>query len=143
VNVLPSVTAVVESVGAHGCEYMTNGIVVVLGPTGKNFAAGMSGGFAYVLDESGEFSATLCNRSMVDVDPLEEKDEETVRELVEKHFEYTASPRAQFILDQWPQFVKKFVKVFPHDYKRVLGVASNAVAKKKISTVDVVEVSHG
>ncbi len=111
-------TAVVESIGAHGCEYMTNGTVVVLGPTGKNFAAGMSGGFAYVLDESGKFSATLCNRTMVDVDPLNAKDEETVRRLVENHFEYTASPRARFILDQWQQLVKKFVKVFPHDYKR-------------------------
>jgi glutamate synthase domain-containing protein 3 len=136
-------TAVVESVGAHGCEYMTNGIVVVLGPTGKNFAAGMSGGFAYVLDESGEFSATLCNRTMVDVDPLNAKDEETVRKLVEKHFEYTASPRARFILDQWQQLVKKFVKVFPHDYKRVLSAALNVVPEKKISAAAVKEVSRG
>jgi len=135
--------AVVESVGAHGCEYMTNGIVVVLGPTGKNFAAGMSGGFAFVLDESGEFSATLCNRSMVDVDPLDAKDEEMVRKLVEKHFEYTASPRARFILDQWQQLVKKFVKVFPHDYKRVLNAASNAVPKENTSTAVVKEVSRG
>ena len=132
-----------ESVGAHGCEYMTNGIVVVLGPTGKNFAAGMSGGFAFVLDESGEFSATLCNRSMVDVDPLDAKDEETVRKLVEKHFEYTASPRARFILDQWQQLVKKFVKVFPHDYKRVLNAASNAVPKENTSTAVVKEVYRG
>jgi glutamate synthase (NADPH) large chain len=136
-------TAVVESVGAHGCEYMTNGIVVVLGPTGKNFAAGMSGGFAYVLDELGEFSAKQCNRSMVDVDPLDAMDEETVRKLVEKHFEYTASPRARFILDQWQQFVKKFVKVFPHDYKRVLGAASNAAPKKKTSATAAEEVSRG
>jgi glutamate synthase domain-containing protein 3 len=136
-------TAVVESVGAHGCEYMTNGIVVVIGPTGKNFAAGMSGGFAYVLDESNDFSATLCNRSMVDVDPLDEKDEETVRKLVENHFEYTASPRARFVLDRWPQLVKKFVKVFPHDYKRVLGVALGNVPKKEKSAGDVKEVSHG
>ncbi len=135
-------TAVVESVGAHGCEYMTNGTVVVLGPTGKNFAAGMSGGFAYVLDETGAFSATLCNRSMVDVDPLDAKDEETVRKLVEKHFEYTASPRARFILDRWQQLVKKFVKVFPHDYKRVLGAAANAPAKETTSTAVVEEVSH-
>jgi len=136
-------TAVVEAVGAHGCEYMTNGTVVVLGPTGKNFAAGMSGGFAYVLDETGAFSATLCNRSMVDVDPLDTKDEETVRKLVEKHFEYTASPRARFILDRWQQMVKKFVKVFPHDYKRVLDAAENAHMKKTTSTVVVEEASHG
>jgi glutamate synthase domain-containing protein 3 len=115
----------------------------VLGPTGKNFAAGMSGGFAYVLDESGEFSATLCNRTMVDVDPLNAKDEETVRKLVEKHFEYTASPRARFILDQWQQLVKKFVKVFPHDYKRVLSAALNVVPEKKISAAAVKEVSRG
>ena len=114
----------------------------MLGPTGKNFAAGMSGGFAFVLDESGEFSATLCNRSMVDVDPLDAKDEEMVRKLVEKHFEYTASPRARFILDQWQQLVKKFVKVFPHDYKRVLNAASNAVPKENTSTAVVKEVSR-
>ena len=136
-------TAVVEAVGAHGCEYMTNGTVVVIGPTGKNFAAGMSGGFAYVLDETGAFSATLCNRSMVDVDPLDAKDEETVRKLVEKHFEYTASPRARFILDRWQQLVKKFVKVFPHDYKRVLSAAANAPVKKTTSTVVVEEDARG
>ena len=136
-------TAVVESVGAHGCEYMTNGIVVVLGSTGKNFAAGMSGGFAFVLDESGDFSTTLCNRSMVDVDPLDAKDEETVRTLVEKQFEYTSSPRARYILDRWPQFIKKFVKVFPHDYKRVLGIPSTLNQKNKVSAVNMEEVSHG
>jgi glutamate synthase domain-containing protein 3 len=103
----------------------------------------MSGGFAYVLDESGEFSATLCNRSMVDVDPLDTRDEETVRRLVENHFEYTASPRARFILDQWQQLVKKFVKVFPHDYKRVLSAASNVAQKKKPSAAIVEEVSRG
>ena len=91
-------TAVVESVGAHGCEYMTNGIVAVLGPTGKNFAAGMSGGIAYVLDETGEFSRTLCNRSMVDVDPLNVEDQRILRTLVEKHFEYTGSDVAKNIL---------------------------------------------
>jgi len=81
-----------------------------------NFAAGMSGGIAYVLDETGAFSSTLCNRSMVDIDTLDAKDEETVRTLVERHFEYTASPRARFILDPMAQLIKKFVKVFPHDY---------------------------
>jgi glutamate synthase domain-containing protein 3 len=103
----------------------------------------MSGGFAYVLDESGDFSATLCNRSMVDVDPLDANDEETVRKLVKNHFEYTASPRARFLLDRWPQQVKKFVKVFPHDYKRVLGVALHAARKIKESVEKVEEVSHG
>jgi glutamate synthase (NADPH/NADH) large chain len=80
---------------------------------------------------------------MVDVDPLDAKDEETVRKLVEKHFEYTASPRARFILDQWQPLVKKFVKVFPHDYKRVLNAASNVVPKENTSTAVVKEVACG
>jgi glutamate synthase domain-containing protein 3 len=129
-------TAVVESVGAHGCEYMTNGIVVVLGPTGKNFAAGMSGGIAYVLDETGEFSAALCNRSMVDIDPLDVKDKDIVHKLVKKHFEYTDSPRAHLILDKWKYMSDKFVKVFPHDYKRVLGVSLNMQEKKILLVED-------
>jgi glutamate synthase domain-containing protein 3 len=125
-------TAVVEAIGAHGCEYMTNGIVVVLGPTGKNFAAGMSGGLAYVLDETGEFAATRCNRAMVDIDPLDVKDEQTIKQLVEKHAELTASPRARFILENWPTMVKKFVKIFPHDYKRVLNISKKDQEKKTI-----------
>jgi glutamate synthase domain-containing protein 2/glutamate synthase domain-containing protein 1/glutamate synthase domain-containing protein 3 len=136
-------TAVVEAIGAHGCEYMTNGIVVVLGPTGKNFAAGMSGGFAYVLDETGEFAATRCNRAMVDIDPLDAHDEQTVKRLVEKHSELTASPRARFILEQWPTIVKKFVKIFPHDYKRVLNIPQEEHGKKIIPEVTAKEVSHG
>ena len=80
---------------------------------------------------------------MVDVDPLDVKDEGIVRTLVEKHFEYTASPRARFILDRWQQMVKKFVKVFPHDYKRVLGISSNASAQKQTPTAVVEEVSRG
>jgi glutamate synthase domain-containing protein 3 len=136
-------TAVVESVGAHGCEYMTNGVVVVIGPTGKNFAAGMSGGIAYVFDETGEFSTTLCNRSMVDIDSLDVKDEEILHRLVENHFKYTNSPRARLILDKWSQMAKKFVKVFPHDYKRVLGISSGAHAEKKTSAVTVGEAFYG
>jgi glutamate synthase domain-containing protein 3 len=135
--------AVVEAVGAHGCEYMTNGIVVVLGPTGKNFAAGMSGGIAYVLDEKGEFSRTLCNRSMVDIDPLDEKDEETVRQFVEKHFQFTSSPRAKFILDKWKDMIKNFVKVFPHDYKRVLNIPLSMPAVETVSMLAGAEVSNG
>jgi len=136
-------TAVVEAVGAHGCEYMTNGIVVVLGPTGENFAAGMSGGFAYVLDDTGEFAATRCNRAMVDIDPLDAKDEQTVKRLVEKHLELTKSPRARFILEQWPTMVKKFVKIFPHDYKRVLNVSQEEQGKKINPATAAKEVSHG
>ena len=115
-------TAVVEAVGAHGCEYMTNGIVVVLGKTGKNFAAGMSGGLAYVLDETGEFSTKLCNRAIVDLDPLEENDRNLVQRLILKHVETTGSHRGKWILEKWSELALKFVKVFPHDYKRVLGI---------------------
>ena len=134
-------TAVVEAVGAHGCEYMTNGIVVVLGPTGKNFAAGMSGGFAYVLDETGEFTATRCNLTMVDIDPLDAKDEQTVKRLVEKHSELTSSPRARFILEHWPTMIKKFVKIFPHDYKRVLNISRSEQENKPVPAAAVREVS--
>lgn len=114
-------TAVVEAVGDHGCEYMTNGLVVVLGETGKNFAAGMSGGIVFVLDEFGKFSSLMCNRTSVDLDTLDVHDEQKLRELITNHFELTGSPRARAILDDWSTKVPRFVKVFPHDYKRVLG----------------------
>jgi glutamate synthase (NADPH) large chain len=117
--------AVVESVGDHGCEYMTNGVVVVLGKTGRNFAAGMSGGIAYVLDETGEFVSILCNREMVDLDPLNEADEEVALRWIRSHVSMTGSPRGQKILDGWQKYARMFIKVFPHDYKRVLA-ASNA-----------------
>ena len=116
-------TAVVEGVGDHGCEYMTNGLVIVLSDTGKNFAAGMSGGIAYVLDESGEFQANRCNQASVDLEPVEhEKDKELLRYWIARHAEETASPRANWILENWDSMLEKFVKVFPHEYKRVLGV---------------------
>ena len=116
-------TAVVEGVGDHGCEYMTKGLVVVLGRTGKNFAAGMSGGIAYVLDEMGEFRERSCNRSGVDLESMTETcDVNMVRELIEKHAEATESPRARWILENWYAMLPKFVKVFPHEFKRVLGV---------------------
>jgi glutamate synthase domain-containing protein 3 len=116
---------------------------VVLGPTGKNFAAGMSGGIAYVLDETGDFSATRCNRDMVDIDPLDIKDEEIVRRLVEKHIELTASSRARLILEQWPKMVKKFVKIFPHDYKKVLSLSSQMHTKKATASAAVKEEVNG
>jgi glutamate synthase domain-containing protein 3 len=116
-------TAVVEAVGDHGCEYMTRGTVVVLGRTGRNFAAGMTGGFAYVLDETGEFQSRMCNRAGVDLEPVENpEDVESLRALIEKHREVTESPRAGWILDHWDSMLPRFVKVFPHEYKRVLGV---------------------
>jgi len=112
--------AVVESVGDHGCEYMTGGRVVVLGPTGRNFAAGMSGGVAYVLDAAGTFSAR-CNRQMVELERLENKEEiEEVRGMIECHLKYTNSSLAKNILNLWKEMVPQFVKVMPKDYKRVL-----------------------
>ena len=116
--------AVVEGVGDHGCEYMTKGLVIVLGRTGRNFAAGMTGGTAFVLDEDGEFASTMCNRASVDLEPMRENaDMQALRNLIERHAELTASPRARWILDNWGQMLQNFVKVFPHEYKRVLGVA--------------------
>jgi glutamate synthase (NADPH) large chain len=117
-------TAVVEGVGDHGCEYMTNGLVLVLGACGRNFAAGMSGGIAYVFDERGDFAEKLCNLESVDLDPLlDAQDIQTVRNLVARHAELTGSPRAKWILENWSDAVPRFTKVFPHEYKRVLGVS--------------------
>jgi glutamate synthase (NADPH/NADH) large chain len=116
-------TAVVEGVGDHGCEYMTRGVVVVLGKAGRNFAAGMSGGIAYVLDERGDFAAKRCNTAGVDLEPvMDTADIELLQNLIAKHFDYTGSPRAKWILENWSDMLPKFIKVFPHEYKRVLGV---------------------
>ena len=112
--------AVVEGVGDHGCEYMTGGTVVVIGQTGRNFAAGMSGGVAYVLDEHQLFD-TLCNLDMVDLETVwKDDDQKVLRELIEKHFEWTSSRRAEQILDRWPEMVGRFVKVMPIDYRKAL-----------------------
>jgi glutamate synthase domain-containing protein 2/glutamate synthase domain-containing protein 3 len=117
-------TAVVEGVGDHGCEYMTNGTVLVLGATGRNFAAGMSGGIAYVYDDQGDFSTRRCNQTSVDLEPLTDpQDIERVRALLERHRDYTGSPRAAWVLEHWADAQPRFIKVFPHEYKRVLGVA--------------------
>ena len=114
------VNAVVEGVGDHGCEYMTGGRVVILGKTGRNFAAGMSGGVAYVLDEVGDF-ATRCNMELVGLEKLEDVDEiEEVWKLIQRHQTLTHSERAGKILGDWKNFIPKFVKVMPQDYKRVL-----------------------
>jgi glutamate synthase (NADPH/NADH) large chain len=129
--------AVVEGVGDHGCEYMTGGTVVVLGMTGRNFAAGMSGGIAYVFDEDGSF-ATRCNLSMVSLEPvlaeaeqeakvdrdlwyLGQSDEAVLRRFIENHAVNTGSARARAILDDWANARAKFVKVFPNEYRRALG----------------------
>lgn len=114
------VNAVVEAVGDHGCEYMTGGRVVILGGTGRNFAAGMSGGIAYVLDEAGTFKG-CCNLEMVDLEALSDNDEcDEVLGLIRRHAEYTGSRRANLILADWKNYQAKFVKVIPRDYKRVL-----------------------
>jgi glutamate synthase (ferredoxin) len=114
------VNAVVEAIGDHGCEYMTGGRVVILGPTGRNFAAGMSGGIAYILDEKGDF-ASRCNMELVALEKLTEADEiEEVWKLVQRHQTYTKSEKAAKVLADWKNFVPKFVKVMPQDYKRVL-----------------------
>jgi glutamate synthase (NADPH/NADH) large chain len=112
--------AVAEGVGDHGCEYMTGGIAVVLGPTGRNFAAGMSGGIAYVLDESGDFTGRV-NHETVDLDPLDEQDLETLQRMVRRHFQYTRSAKADEVLRKWEGTAPKFIKVFPKDYKRALS----------------------
>jgi len=135
-------TAVVEGLGDHGCEYMTGGTVVVLGQTGRNFAAGMSGGVAYVLDEDASFEKR-CNLSMVALDPVPEEravsetgeleshgkvdvghlgraDNELLRSLIEKHAQLTGSARARMILDKWSVYRPRFVKVMPHEYRRAL-----------------------
>ncbi|HWB08503.1 MAG TPA: glutamate synthase large subunit [Pirellulales bacterium] len=120
--------AVVEGVGDHGCEYMTGGVAVILGETGRNFAAGMSGGIAFVLDEHGTFPRQV-NTEMVELEELvDAEDKQTVHDLIRRHFEYTGSARGRYVLDNWPRLIGKFVKVMPLDYKRAL-----AEIKKKAS----------
>ncbi len=111
--------AIVEGTGDHGCEYMTGGRVVVIGRTGRNFAAGMSGGIAYVYDPDSDFHIR-CNKDMVDLETLDEEDIELVHGLIDRHCEYTGSTVAKGILKQWPGIAQKFVKVFPKDFKRAL-----------------------
>ena len=122
------VTAVVEGVGDHACEYMTGGKAIVLGLTGRNFAAGMSGGIAYVLDEAGDF-ATRCNTEMVDLEPLTDPEEiRDLKELIQRHIDYTESKRGLKLLADWDHAVTQFVKVMPRDYKRVLQHIQKALA---------------
>jgi glutamate synthase (ferredoxin) len=122
-------SAVVEGVGDHGCEYMTGGRVVVLGATGRNFAAGMSGGVAYVLDEGGDF-ATRCNLEMVGLSLLDDAEElAAVRTLVEKHVHWTESTYARRLLERWPDTARKLVRVLPNDYRRMLEAQARMRAK--------------
>ena len=120
-------TAVVEGVGDHGCEYMTGGRVVVLGPTGRNFGAGMSGGIAYVLDEHGVFGAKV-NREMVDLRPLDDGDRAFLGPVLAAHVRWTDSTVARRLLDGGDAAMAAFVKVMPVDYERVLTVMAEATA---------------
>jgi glutamate synthase (ferredoxin) len=123
------VKTVVEGIGDHGCEYMTGGRVVILGPTGRNFAAGMSGGIAYILDEGRGFER-LCNKEMVSLKPLEDAEEtEIVLGMIRKHAQLTGSTRAQHILVNWAQYRGLFVCVVPNDYQRVLEAQKQMLQK--------------
>ena len=143
-------TAVVEGTGDHGCEYMTNGLVVVLGKTGRNFAAGMSGGIAYVLDDSGEFSGYRCNKTSVDLEQVfDPEDQRLLQTWIFRHFEATGSPRAKWVLENWTAMLPKFVKVFPHEFKRVMKknaqkeVVTSRVALGELREVVRGQASHG
>jgi glutamate synthase (NADPH/NADH) large chain len=154
---LSGASAVVEGTGDHGCEYMTGGTVVVLGRTGRNFAAGMSGGIAYVYDEDGQFSGR-ANKAMVSLDRVlsdaeqratvdtaiwhrDQTDESQLKAMLNDHLRFTGSRRARELLDNWDTARSKFVKVFPNEYKRALGelnaakVAREATAKAKSDAV--------
>jgi glutamate synthase (NADPH/NADH) large chain len=111
--------AVVEGVGDHGCEYMTGGRVVILGNTGRNFAAGMSGGIAYIYDVQGKFESN-CNKEMVDLDPVADEDIQELQSMIQKHYTSTGSTVAKFVLDDFENQLKNFIKVFPSDYKKAL-----------------------
>jgi glutamate synthase (NADPH/NADH) large chain len=121
--------AVVEGVGDHGCEYMTGGAVVILGETGRNFAAGMSGGVAYVYDVNNLFSGR-CNTEMVDLDPCDEQDARILLNMLNKHYEYTKSGVANYILNDFENALKNFIKVFPKDYKKALAIKREAKKQK-------------
>ncbi|AUP81596.1 glutamate synthase large subunit [Flavivirga eckloniae] len=118
-------TAVVEGVGDHCCEYMTGGRIVVLGKTGRNFAAGMSGGYAFVLNETGQFTDGLCNEETIDFDPITDTDAAELKDLIEKHVAYTNSKRGKEILADWDNYLAKFVKVMPKEYKIALERIAN------------------
>ncbi len=132
---------VVEGIGDHGCEYMTGGRVVVLGAVGRNFAAGMSGGIAYIWDKDGDFR-TQCNMGMVELFNVEDAhDAEELQDLIEKHFKYTGSAVAKRILDNWSATLPQFIKVYPTDYRRVLEATAAHVAIEPEEELDEAEES--
>ena len=135
--------AVAEGAGDHGCEYMTGGRVVILGKTGRNFAAGMSGGVAYVWDEEGDFERR-CNAEMVDIEPLRAPDDvEEVKGLIRRHLEYTGSARARAVLDAWEEHQPRFAKVMPRDYRRALAAIEEAKERGVPWEEAVMEGAHG
>jgi len=128
--------AVVEGTGDHCCEYMTGGRTVVLGTTGRNFAAGMSGGIAYVLDENGDFDY-YCNKGLVELSSVEDKtDIVELQEMIQKHMLYTQSPQAEKVLTNWEEYLPKFVKVIPLEYKKVLNEAKLKEVKRKLEMAE-------
>jgi glutamate synthase (NADPH/NADH) large chain len=135
-------TAVVEGVGDHGCEYMTGGVVLVLGPTGRNFAAGMSGGIAYVYDPERTFGQRV-NLELVDVEPLDPEDSFMVRTLVERHGVETESAVAARLLEKWDTEVLEFVKVMPRDYRRIVEATRQAEAEGRSVDEAVMQAAHG
>ena len=135
-------TAVVEGVGDHACEYMTGGTVLVLGPTGRNFAAGMSGGVAFVHDPASSLSRRL-NAEMVDLEPLDEEDRRTVRELCDRHLDSTGSELAGRLLGRWHQTLTEMVKVMPRDYRRVLEATRRAVEAGGSVDDEIMAAAHG
>lgn len=137
------VSAVVEGVGDHCCEYMTGGKIVVIGATGRNFAAGMSGGVAFVLEDRKQFEIN-CNQDMVHLEDLvEDEDIQDVHTMLSKHFDYTHSPVAERILNDWTNYQSKFIKVMPKDYKRVLEAMKRAKAEGTSVDEAVMEAAHG
>ncbi len=130
------VRAVVEGIGDHGCEYMTGGVVVVLGDTGKNFAAGMSGGMAFIFNPHGKFEKRV-NAEMVDLDPMEDADHELVRNMIRNHFNYTGSNRALNMLNDWDAAKQYFVKVMPRDYKAVLLKATSQATSRELQVAGI------
>ena len=123
------VSTVVEGIGDHGCEYMTGGVVVVLGKTGRNFAAGMSGGMAFVYDEFGMF-ASRCNQELVELEAPSEEDQQLLYRMINKHYHTTDSPVAKTMIRDWEQVQHHFIKVMPTEYKRVLEAKKLANAEK-------------
>ncbi|HML00684.1 MAG TPA: glutamate synthase subunit alpha, partial [Acidimicrobiales bacterium] len=135
-------TAVVEGVGDHGCEYMTGGRVVVLGRTGRNFGAGMSGGVAFVFDPDRRFGP-LVNTELVELEPLDEEDRRFVLDMVQRHAAETDSALARRLLESWGRSVADFVKVMPRDYRRVLEATRRAVEEGTSVDEAVMAAAHG